>query len=614
MTSTQLIELHPADWAVIGLYIAALFVIAFRTMRNIRDCGGFLLGKRKMGKLMMMACTFAGGTNANHPIAVAAATFRYGLSGLWLSMVWMLITPFFWMYPPVLRRLRNVTIVDLVQLRFGRLMSTIFKLVGIVGTTVSMGLGIKSAAIVVEVMSGGALKGVWAMALITLPTVLYSLMGGVVAAYATDALQGGLIIILSFLMIPFAIRRAGGIAELNAAISDEMTYLIAHEGTAGFGFWWIFWFTIGILFSATLSTGGGASSARNELAARSQIFGLITKRFCTVGWGMVGLLAVALYAGHAHLAARPDDVFPLMAGDLLPVILRGLMVASILAAAMSSLDGMMIGFSGMMVNNIYREHFVRRASPRHYLIAARIFAVLGVLAGWWVASGVRSLVEFSTLVEPFNGLTGMAVLVALLWRRTTKWGAITSVLVMCPLFTIGNTWTLPEGVASLPWGIRHAVVGMVDLYAAIGHQVEIPMGADAYLPVQLKNPLYILPGLATLILVSLLTRQHDDRAVREFYGRLDTPLGEEHKLREAGFQADDLERLDQASITVEAADRDISRRLLLPDLLRLPRLLARGEARLSDYKLDWIGIIGSIIFVALFLFGVERLGALFRSS
>jgi hypothetical protein len=126
--------------------------------------------------------------------------------------------------------------------------------------------------------------------------------------------------------------------------------------------------------------------------------------------------------------------------------------------------------------------------------------------------------------------------------------------------------------------------------------------------------LFLSATETTLILVSLLTRQHDDHAVQEFYERLDTPLGEEHKLREAGFRADDLEGLDQEAIVVEAGDRDISRRLLLPDLLRLPRLLARGEAKLSDYKLDWIGIVGSIIFVALFLFGVERLGAMFRSS
>lgn len=606
------IRLEPLDWVVVGLYIASLFVIAFFAMRRIRDCGGFLLGKRKVGKWMIMGTSFAAGTNANHPVAAASATFKKGFSGMWLTLAWMLITPFMWMYPPVLRRLRIVTLVDLVQLRFGRLMATMYKVVGLASGAISMGLGIKSAAIVVEVMTGGALRGTSALAIIALPTIIYSLMGGVLAAYSTDVLQGGLIIVLSFLLIPFAIHHAGGIANLNMAISDEMTHLIAREGANGFGFWWIFWFTLGILFSATVSTGGAALASRNEWIARSSIVGGITKRFCTVGWGLVGLFGAAMYAGHAQLAAHPDHIFPFLSGELLPVTLRGLMAASVLAAVMSSLDGLMTNFAAMMVNNVYREHFVRDASPRHYLVATRVFVIVGLLAGWWVAGGVRSVVEFSTLMETFNGLTGMSILVALLWRRTTKWGAIASVAVMVPLFSIGNGWELTHGAASLPWGIRQAVEGLEALYGAIGSPIAIPMGVGTRLPVPYKNPLYIIPGLLTLIGVSWLTRQHDERAVNAFYTRLETPVGEEEKLRAAGFLADDLERLDREAIQVDAKDHDVSRRLLLPDLLRLPRLLARGEARLSDYKIDLIGIAASIAFVVLFLMGVERLGALFR--
>ncbi len=611
MLAEALVQLAWPDWVVLAAYAAAMFGIAVWAFRKIRDCGGFLLGKRKMGKLMMMATTFAGGTNANHPMAVASATFERGLSGMWLSLTWMLITPFFWMYPPVLRRLRLVTLVDLVRHRFGPVMEVLFKTVAILGTPISIGFGIKSAAIVVTVMTGGAVDGTWAVAAIALPTIVYSLMGGVIAAYATDVLQGLLIIVLSFLLIPFAVVRAGGAAPLDAAIADNLTALIAREGAGGFGFWWIFWFMIGILFSAPVSTGGGASAARNELAARSQVFGLICKRFCTVGWGLIGLFAVALYTGNDYLIAHPDEVFPFAAGDLLPVVLRGLMVASMLAAVMSSLDGMMINFAGMMVNNVYRPYVARRASPAHYLRAARLFAVVGVLAGWWVASGVRSLVTFATFMEPFNSLTGVAILVALLWRRTTARGAIASVAVMFPLFFLLNRTPLVHGLDSLPWGVRHVADGLVAAYAAVGHEVPIGRGAEAFLPVQIKNPMYLVPGLVTIVVVSLLTRQHDKRAVEEFYARLDTPLGEEDRLRRAGYREDDLEALDREVITVEARDRDISRRLLLPDLLRLPWLLARREARLRDYTWDWIGLAGSVVFVVAFLLLVNWIGSLF---
>jgi Na+/proline symporter len=604
------ITLHTGDWVVIGIYGAAMFAIAFWAMRKIKDCGGFLLGKRKMGKLMMMAQTFAGGTNANHPMAVASASFKEGLSGMWLSLTWMLITPFFWMYPPVLRRLRIVTLVDLVHHRFGRLMAVIFKMVAIIGTPISMGFGVKSAAIVVEVMTGGAISGTWAILVIVIPTVIYTLMGGVIAAYATDVAQGLMIVLLSFMLIPFAISKAGGIEALDAGIADKFTTLISTEGGNGFGFWWIFWFMIGILFSATVSTGGGAPAAKNEMAARSTVFGLILKRFCTLGWGLVGLFAMALYAGNEVLRDSPDKVFAVASGDLLPVVLRGLMVASMLAAVMSSLDAMMIGFAGMVVKNIYEEYLVKNGSPSHYLKMARIFAVLGVSAGWFVAASVESLVRFATIVEPFGSLTGVAILVALVWRRTTRAGAIASVAVMFPLFFILNKNT-PEGLASLPVGLRQAAEWICVLYAKIGHEIVIATGKGASLPVELKNPMYLLPGLATIILVSLFTKQHDDHAVKEFYARLDTPLGEEHKLREQGYHVDDLDELDGETVTVEKKDHDISKRLLLLDILRLPGLLYRGEAKLSDYRLDWYGLFGFTAFVAAFIWFVNWIGSFF---
>ncbi len=108
------------DWAVVAVYMAVVFAIAWWAMRKVRDTGGLLLGKRKMGGVLMVAASFAGGTNANHPISVASATFEKGLSGVWLSLSWMLITPFFWVFPPALRRLRIVTLVDVVRMRVGR--------------------------------------------------------------------------------------------------------------------------------------------------------------------------------------------------------------------------------------------------------------------------------------------------------------------------------------------------------------------------------------------------------------------------------------------------------------------------------------------------------------
>jgi Na+/proline symporter len=488
-----------------------------------------------------------------------------------------------------------------------------------------MGLGIKSAAIVLEVMTGGAVSGGWAEAAIAIPTLGYTLLGGIIAAYATDIWQGLLIVVLSFLLIPFAISSAGGLEALDAGIADEFTQLFSGRG-GDFSGWWIFWFGIGCTFSAVLSSAGGASAAATEMNARMGVFGSVIKRFCTLGWGLVGLFGIALFAGHElldpALGGDPDNIFPVASGALLPVGLRGLMVASMLAAVMSSLDAGVLNFAGLFVNNFYQEHFVKDASPRHYLFMTRLTAVVSMLLGWWVATGVKDIVEFTTIVEPLNSLTGVAILVALMWRRATGYGAIASVLVAAPLFLAVSkpAWSLPGMETALfdLMNLRPVADWMAGLY---GLDLMDPSmgyldlnGVLSGLPVQIKYPMYLIPTLLTLIVVSLLTKQHNARAVEEFYCRLDTPVGEEHKIAEAGFEVDQLEHLDRhdpelVKSKLEGFSPD--RRLLMADLLRLPKLLASGEARLSDYKWDWIGLSGSIVFVGLFLWGVNALGGLF---
>ena len=114
-----------------------------------------------------------------------------------------------------------------------------------------------------------------------------------------------------------------------------------------------------------------------------------------------------------------------------------------------------------------------------------------------------------------------------------------------------------------------------------------------------------------MIVVSYLTKQHNQRAVAEYYARLDTPLGLEYKLRDRGFHEDDLEELDDDVVYVDESDRQTSGRLILVDLLRIPKLIGSGQAKLSDYQIDMIGLIASIAFIILFIVGVQCLGKLF---
>jgi SSS family solute:Na+ symporter len=636
--------LQTFDWLILGGYVVACLIIGAWAMRGIRDAGAYLLARRKLGKVMSLAATFAGGVNANDPVAVTSKVYANGVSGIWTALNFLLMTPWMWMRDPVGRRLRLVTGVDVMRLRFGRSLEWLALIVGVIGSVINLGLGIKAAALVTIGVAGGhesmALFSITgdpvrdalliAAGMVVIPTLIYTVTGGIVAACATDVFMSGLIILLSFVAIPFAWTAVGGLPALRAGLPPGHLELIS--SSADFSMWGLFWFVV----AWTFALGPGPSAAKDEMTARVGSLGMLFKRVCTLGWAALGLFGVLLYsAKHGLTPAMGDQVFARISAELLPTGLRGLMVAAILAAAMSTIAGMSLSFAGMALQNLYRpwlewRHARQRHEPaavatpvsekdtRHYLFVARVLTVGILLLGWGLAAVDRSdiFTYFSNLAL-IGSLMGVCTLAAYMWRRVTTFGALASIFVMAPPVIIAFV----GGDLSQPWqsGLDWLRVGWVgwlqtveSMYHACGAESVVLQRLDGMVtggPLAIRFPAQLVPGLVALIVGSLVTRQHNARDVAEFYARLDTPVGDEHLLRERGIVVDLLQDLgSDADVTT----RDPSRRLLMLDLLYLPWLLARGEVKLSDYKVDLIGAGALLLFVAGFIGGLLWLIGLLR--
>jgi Na+/proline symporter len=607
------------DWLIVLLYTLVVVWIGNHMRRRVHNAGSFLLGNRKLGTPMMVASTFAGGVNANNPISVASNTYSQGLSGMWLTLAFMLATPIYWMWPPVLRRLRVVTQVDLIRMRYGRVMEWVTLAVYLIGVPFIFGVGIKAAAMLViaasvEGVGGTPVIGLHtAIAMVTIPTLLYTLMGGVIAAYAVDLFQSLLIIFLSFILLPFLIWKVGGMETTVARIDahDPAAWALFGDGLAGTPLIWLVWFAISLFFAAPVVYGGTSGAARNEMAARWAVVGSLGKRLCTVGWGLTGLFAIAFFGPPLVSGVSPDQVFANACVQVLPTGLRGVMVAAMLAAAMSTLAGMMLAFSGNVVNNLYKNYVVRHATPAHYLAMARACTAVPLTMGWFVAASDIGLIHLVVITEQINGSLGLIMLAAIMWRRVTRAGAFAATCAMAPLFYVGNLQP-----AQWPGWYRHLFDGVLWLYQRVGIDPHVPVEHMIRLRpeslLQITVPIYIGGGILALIFVSLLTRQHDAREVAEFYARADTPLGSEHLLREAGFQVDTIQNMDRVATDPDADDRDRSRRLLLIDFLVWPKLVLTGRARLRDYWIDFAGILGSVVFIGTFLWAIASLSEWLR--
>ena len=116
------------------------------------------------------------------------------------------------------------------------------------------------------------------------------------------------------------------------------------------------------------------------------LYGNMVKRVCTVGWALVGLIVAAMIAqGHVTAAALgdPENAFGFACRQLLVPGALGLMIASILAANMSTCSAFLVDSGALFTEGLYRRRFMPNRADSHYLWVGRVsgfvITMLGVL-------------------------------------------------------------------------------------------------------------------------------------------------------------------------------------------------------------------------------------------
>ena len=500
------------DWLVIAGYLVGITLIGVWAFRRVKSAASFFISDRKFGKIMMMFFTFGAGTHTDQAVAVAAKTYRVGISGIWYQWLWLFCTPFYWLLAPLFRRMRAVTTGDFFNARYGRSVSVLYALVGMLQLMVNIGVMLRGSSAMVTAVSGGNINpnlAVWAM---TIMFVIYGVTGGLSAAIMTDFVQGILTIVLSFLILPFALSAVGGLAGLRTTISDPTMFEIVAPGeiTA----FYIAIISLNALIGWVTQPHSMPMSAagRTEMEGRVGVMcGVLFKRVCTIAWVLTGLCAVGMYMGKD---VDIDHVYGLMAHQLLPKIapgLIGLFIASMLAAVMSSCDALMVSSSALFTENIYKPLLVPGRKDRHYTNVGRVVSVLVVLCGVFFAYCFESVVHGLEIFWKVAAMMGIPFLVGLFWRRATTAAAWVSTLA---------------GFAALLFTSRISVFGNVlwDFNATLADKLPEFMLLDGKLSLPWQMVIYLIVGFIAAIVVSLFTTPEKKEKLDKFYQCIRTPV------------------------------------------------------------------------------------------
>src|SRR5687768_2802792 len=407
-------NLAALDWAVLVAYLVAITAIGLIVGYRVRRTNEYFLGERRFGPWLMIGQSFGVGTHAEMPVALAGAVYSVGASAIWFQWKNLFITPFYWIMAPVFRRIRRTTMAEFTDDRYGAWMGAIYIVFAVCFFVLETGSMLKGAGKVISQAMGGSLGANEIVVIMTVMFILYSFVGGLVAAAWTDLFQGFLIIVLSFMLVPLGWEVVGGLDGMKASLEP---YRFTLATPSGIGPWVILMLTlnglVGIMAQphmlATVGTG------RDERTCRVGMFyGNFVKRVCTVGWMLVGLIVAAMIAqGHATAAmlGDPENAFGFACRQLLFPGALGLLIASVLAANMSTCSALLVDSGALFTEGLYRQRLAPNRPDHHYLWVGRFSGLVVTLIGVFYALFlIKSVLYTFLLTETLATFVGISVL------------------------------------------------------------------------------------------------------------------------------------------------------------------------------------------------------------
>jgi SSS family solute:Na+ symporter len=440
------------DWLFIAAYFAVLLGIAWWVILKGKDTAAdYFLAGRNLGWFVVGASIFASNIGSEHLVGLAGSGATSGVALAHYELhAWCLLV-LGWVLIPFYMRSQVYTMPEFLEKRFSptaRWVLSIISLVAYVVTKMAVGIfagGVVFGTLLPEMrlqLGGLTLDSFWigSVAVVAL-TGLYTVLGGMRAVAYTEAAQTIVLILGSALITFFGLAKLGGWDELRATLGPEMFNLwkpIIPEGMEGT--WapvkeanriaWYFngnypW--VGMLFCAPIIgmwywctdqyIVQRALAAPNEREARrGTIFASFLKLLPVFIFIIPGMISLALAksgkvpalgalvdANGQAISEQAQAAFPLMVQHALPAGVRGIVVAGLLAALMSSLAGAFNASSTLFTMDLYQK-FRPRASQQQLVWIGRVATTVMVLIGLlWipVIRGSRGLYDYLQGVQGY---------------------------------------------------------------------------------------------------------------------------------------------------------------------------------------------------------------------
>jgi solute:Na+ symporter, SSS family len=380
-------NLHAVDILVLAAYFLVLLGIGYWAARREKiESADYFLAGRDVGWLAVAGSLFASNIGSEHLVGLAGTGAASGLAVghfEWLACLILLLLG--WVFAPFYLRSGVYTMPEFLERRYNaaaRWYLTTVSVIGYVLTKISVTLF--AGAIVVKAVTG---LDIWTgAAVLVIATGLYTVAGGLRAVIYTELMQTFVLILGSGALVLVGLSAVGGWSGLEARVPADFFSMwkpASHPqfpwtgivfGAPILGVW--YWCTDQYIVQRVLAARNLAEAQLGTIAAG---FLKILPVFIFV---LPGVIAAALYDDIRGGAA--DQAYPALVTRLLPAGLKGLVLAGMLAALMSSLASVFNSCSTLLTWDVYRK-LRPGASERQLVTVGRLTTgVLVVLGLLWV--------------------------------------------------------------------------------------------------------------------------------------------------------------------------------------------------------------------------------------
>jgi solute:Na+ symporter, SSS family len=444
------------DYLIFGLYMAGVLAVGFYHFRRNKSTEDYYVGSRDIKASHVGLSIVATDVGGGFSIGLGGVGFMMGLAGTWLlftGLVGAWLTAVFviprikaidadenfFTYPDFLRNRYNGKVALLAAIISG------IGYLGFTGAQLLAGAKLVSATILPK-NPFGMDPILFALLIIAVVTILYTVVGGLKAVIYTDTIQW--IILLSgliFVTIPVTLFKIGGISALTETLPREY-FSLGNITAVKFINWMV---TIIPIWLIGMTLYQRMYACRDEKQAKKAwyIAGIFEYPIMAFTGVFLGMCARVVFP-----EAEAEMALPMLIRDMLPIGVTGIVIVSYFSAIMSTADSCLMASSGNFVNDVIERYFIKdvsaKTSMRLSMLATLIIGITAVV----MAAQFEMVLDAILYAYAFM-VSGLFVptLGAYFWKKSSCAGALAGMITggVLTLLLLTKTISLPAQLAKI---------------------------------------------------------------------------------------------------------------------------------------------------------------------